>query len=47
MKVQITIDVFEGYFDDPENITIEEVQEMAKDDYREFLEDADWVILEQ
>ena len=45
MKVRIIVDVFEGYFDDPENVTVEEIQEMARDDYQDFLEDAEWSIL--
>ncbi len=45
MKAQITIDLVEGWFDDPTAITIEEVQEMVMDDPKGILEDADWAIV--
>ena len=47
MKVQIIVDVDEAWFDDPDNVTIEEIQEMAQDDLRGLLEDADWSIVPQ
>ena len=45
MKVQIIVDVETDWFDDPENVTVEEIKEMAQDDPRGFLEDAAWAIV--
>ena len=45
MKAQITINLAEDWFDDPMAITIEEVQEMVRDDPQGMLEDAQWVIV--
>ena len=46
MKVRITTWVSENWFDDPSNVTVEEVQELAADDYRDFLDGAEWEIVE-